>query len=95
MFEIRIVDYDDLPGDLKETEYCCRYSQYSNFFLLYNDDKLIFHQSDKMEPEDVSFHRDLSWIRDLVLQVNKLGKAQGHLDELENKVRKLDGLGVV
>jgi len=34
-------------------------------------------QSDAMEPEDVKFHRDLSWIADALMEAYEVGRRDG------------------
>ena len=70
MFEIKIVNYTDLPNKLKEDYY----DYNDNFLLIYIDGELKEMFCDGMEPEDCRFTRDLSWIKDLLYDTYHLGK---------------------
>ena len=56
------------------------YDDIQTLKVLHNG-KLIFELSDCMEPEDVSFGRDLSDIPDIIEKVYKLGLIDGRLGE--------------
>lgn len=72
MLEVKII-YDP--------EYHCH-----DLVVLHNEKEIRRH-SDGMEPEDVMFYRDLSWIGEAVLEAYELGKK----DMLEKKEKK-DGI---
>lgn len=49
--------------------------EYANYLRVEHDDKTILLKNDAMEPEDVSFSRDLSWVGDIIEKAYALGKA--------------------
>jgi len=82
MLKVKLLDYSELPANVKKN-YSKSYGD-NAFILIYHGDELIFYQSDNMEPEDVSFYNDLSWIPDMIETAYKLGLKDGNsLDYLE------------
>lgn len=81
--EIKIVSYDELPPEIEK----CGLSNngtgkgYSAYLLWYYNGKLQNYESDAMEPEDCSFSRDLSWIREWMLKAYEMGR-QEVLDQI-------------
>ena len=66
MLEVKIV-HDD--------EYYCSY------LVVLHNGKEIRRHSDEMEPEDVMFYRDLSWVGDAILESYELGKKDSKCKE--------------
>lgn len=75
MFKIRILPYRELPDEVKKHTYG---DSYGSYILIYHNDKLIFCKHDVMEPEDVKFSRDLSWVPEIIEKVYKLGLKDGN-----------------
>ena len=48
-------------------------NDWHSYLLVYHNDKLITVESSEMEPEDVSFGRDLKWVPTLLHRVYALG----------------------
>lgn len=65
MIEIKTVSYDELPPgvDKKNLSDNGYGKEYATYMLIYYDGHLESVYSDAMEPEDVRFSRDLSWIQ--------------------------------
>ncbi len=75
MFKVRILPYGELPDEVKSQ--LCGYV-HGEFILIYHKDKLIFWKSDDIEPEDVRFCRDLSWVPEIIDEAYKLGLEDGN-----------------
>ena len=77
MIKVKMVSYEELPIEVKEFEMYLPNNgsgkEYATYLLVYHNDKLIRYESDAMEPEDVQFHRDLSWIEDAIVEAYNLG----------------------
>ena len=51
------------------------YGADSNYLVVTDDDgNVVRKESDRMEPEDAVFYRDLSWIVDAIEQAYELGR---------------------
>ena len=74
-----IVSYEELPQSLKNTHYSSKFNFFKNssFLLVYAEDEIIFHISDKMGAEDVAFKRNLNWIPEILQKVFKAGLSKG------------------
>jgi len=77
--KIEVLGYADLPPYKKE------YYKYledteAGFLHVGYDDGDDEYFCDSMEPEDVSFFRDLSWITDLIRDVYEKGYMDGRDD---------------
>lgn len=77
--EIKIVSYDELPEEIDRdwglsNNGCGK--EYADYLLLYYNGKLLRCESDAMEREDACFYRNLSWIKDAVLEAYELGKSE-------------------
>lgn len=59
MLEIKII-YDD--------------KYYGHDLVVLHNGEEIRRHSDKMEPEDAMFYRDLSWVEEAILEAYELGK---------------------
>ena len=75
MIKIKTVDYEELPEEIKKLHLPNngRGKEMAAYLLIYHDDKLMYCFSDAMEPEDAIFTRDLSWIKDVILDVYNVG----------------------
>ena len=82
MFKVHILPYRELPDDVKsQLSYGDSYGEY---ILIYHKDRLIFWRSNEIEPEDIKFSRDLSWVPEMIEKAYKLGLKDGNsLDYLE------------
>lgn len=70
LLEVKLLDYADLSED-KKKDY--KYQKYATFLqVIFKGEEIAFH-SDEMEPEDVRFYRNLSWVPDLLEKVYQLG----------------------
>jgi hypothetical protein len=75
-----------LPEEVRKTLYdlCLIEGNEEDFELCYqaliveHQGKIVFCQTDNMEPEDASFVRDLSWVSDALQKVYELGKEDGY-----------------
>lgn len=67
---VKICNYDELPSDIKEV----LRPDDNSYLLVYHDDMLVRWECASYEPEDVSFWRDLKWVKDALEEVYQLGK---------------------
>ena len=75
---VEIVYYDDLPEDEKDNQPnngCGK--EGARYLKVEIPGKAPVYYSDAMEPEDVRFTRDLSWIKDALLAAYQAGKEAG------------------
>ena len=77
MLKIECLFFDDLTDDEKENapdngfgKECATYIK-----VIYNDE-VICLESDAMCPEDATFSRDLSWIKDILQKCYEIGKSE-------------------
>ena len=80
MFEARIESCEDLTEEermllLPVDEEDCKYSYGKFLRVLYNGDTILL-ESDNIPQEDVSFVRDLAWVRDALIKCYELGKSE-------------------
>ena len=75
MFKVKILPYSELPDDVKSQ---LSGDLYGEYILIYHKDKLIFWEWDHIEPEDVRFCRDLSWVPEMIEKAYKLGLEDGN-----------------
>lgn len=69
---VRMVSYDELPEEDKECQPNHSYGKECAHYLIIEwENGGIQIESDCMEPEDVRFYRDLSWIKDTLLRQKK------------------------
>lgn len=47
--------------------------EYAAYLIIKHKGKILSVESDAMEPEDVRFYRDLSWVKDMIEQAYELG----------------------
>lgn len=66
-----IADYQLSAEDLAE------HGDGHNLLKVFHNEKLIMTATDGGESEDQSFFRDWSWIKDALLQMYEIGKAEG------------------
>lgn len=81
MLEIDLVSYEDLPLEKQEcvpNNGCGK--EDAEYLRIKYYGKEIAYESNAMEPEDVRFTRDLSWIKDLLIEVYSLGRKDGEQD---------------
>lgn len=79
MIKVKIVDYDELPEEVKKLYLSNngRGKEMATYLLIYHNDKLKYCFSDAMETEDAIFTRDLSWIKDVILDMYNTGICDG------------------
>jgi hypothetical protein len=82
MLTVKIVRFDELPSEDVKNCYRDKYNEegYYNYLLVYYDDVLISHQSDKMAPEDATFRRDLSWIQTAIHDAYVYGRVEAIIE---------------
>lgn len=75
MIDIKIVDYEQLPEEIKKQHLSNNGhgKEMADYILIYHNDKLKYCFSDAMEPEDATFTRGLSWIKDIILEAYNMG----------------------
>jgi hypothetical protein len=78
MLTVEIVQSKDLPEPYKEEFiYCTR-----DCLVVKLDNTIIRVESSEMEPEDVSFYRDLKWVKQAILEAYDIGFSDG-MDTME------------
>jgi hypothetical protein len=79
MLEVKIVGYDELPESTKQgllsNNGCGK--EYASYLIVYHNGAILRVESSAMEPEDVSFYRDLQWVRDAISEAYDLGVLDG------------------
>ena len=50
---------------------------YGKVLVVKHNDEILFEEADTLEPEDVSFNRDLSWVREAILAAYAVGLREG------------------
>ncbi len=77
MLTASIECFDDLSDQEKE---CVPNNgvgkEYASYLRLRHNGHTILLKSNAMEPEDVSFYRDLSWVVDWLIKMYELGKQE-------------------
>lgn len=84
MLKVEMLNSSNLTEEEKEEIYC---DEYDTILKVTHNNKVIALESDGMEPEDVKFYRDLSWVPDLLEECYKLGRIDG-FDEGYNSAGK-------
>lgn len=75
ILEIRVENFSQLSRKEQDnTSNNGSGKEYANYLRVKFNDQTIALKSDAMEPEDVKFSRDLSWIPELLRQVYNLGR---------------------
>lgn len=74
MLEVKILDYEHLPEELKEDADGWGYKR---FVVVTHNGKVLEWHSDGMEPEDCTFGRDLRWVPILIRKAYELGLEDG------------------
>lgn len=73
--EVKIQQYNDLSDDEKA---CASNNgsgkEYASYLRVEYNGGTIVLENDAMEPEDVRFYRDLSWVQVAILAAYELGK---------------------
>jgi len=72
---VEIVDWDGLPEVYKKMVYQHRKDDGNSYMLISHNNEEPEVETDGMEPEDVRFCRDLSWIKPAIEQAYKWGLA--------------------
>lgn len=79
MLEILHIGYDDLTEEEKEDQPDNGGGkEYAGYIRVIHDFKTVAIHSDAMEPEDVTFGRDLAW----VIEAMKDAYTLGHIDKI-------------
>ena len=69
--KVMICSWDELSEEAQERWRKC---EDSNFLIVTdNAGHVLRLETDSMEPEDASFYRDLSWVKDAIEQAYQLG----------------------
>ena len=75
---IEQVSYNDLPTWAKELSIAFPDNGHgrenANYLIVWEDGQFIEMFSDAMEPEDATFSRDLSWVKDAILEAYEAGQ---------------------
>jgi hypothetical protein len=79
--EVIMQDFEDLTEDEQDnTSDNGGGKKYAGYIRVTYEGKTILLESDAMEREDAKFHRDLSWIKDIIQDVYELGKKENKND---------------
>ena len=74
MFDVKIENFEDLTEDeAKDVSNNGCGKEYATYLRVLFNGKTILLKNDAMEPEDVSFGRDLYWIKDALLTAYECG----------------------
>lgn len=77
--QVEIKDYEDFTEE-EQNNWCSSNNgcgkEYADYLVVKYDNEIIFVESNAIEPEDVSFHRDLCSIPDIILKAYELGKGE-------------------
>ena len=80
MIKVKLARYEDLPEDI-EKEFSLpnrrKGKEYAGYLLIYDGMELTRVESDDIQPEDVSFTRDLSWVKEAIEDAYKKGIRDG------------------
>lgn len=71
MLTVNVYNDETIPLKLKE-EY--ELDEITHLLIVEHNNKIIFSMTDNMEPEDVTFYRDLSDIPDIIQKAYELGR---------------------
>mgnify|MGYP006300916177 CR=1 FL=1 len=87
MLKVKLARYSGLPDEVNDMYLPDRRKgkEYAGYLLVYDGYKLIRVESDDIQPEDVSFTRDLNWIKDAIQNAYKKGIRDGKKLERWNK----------
>ncbi len=77
MFEVKVLNKEDLTEEEGEEFFISEY-EYPMFIRVTHDGKVILFKSDRMEPEDATFGRYLSWISGMLEKCYKFGYEDGY-----------------
>ena len=72
-YRVEIVEWEGLPEVYQKMVYQHRKDDCSSYLLIYRNNEEPEVETDGMEPEDVRFCRDLSWIKPALEQAYKYG----------------------
>jgi hypothetical protein len=75
MLKVELQDFDALTDAEKmgaSNNGCGR--EWANYLRVTHNGETLFLENDAMEPEDIRFTRDLSWVRDAILKAYELGR---------------------
>jgi hypothetical protein len=74
VMRVEFLRYDDLPEDVKEDQpNNGSGKEYSSYLMVKFPEQEPRYFSDAMEPEDACFGRDLSWVKDIILEAYEKG----------------------
>ena len=88
MFEVKVLSKDNLSEKEKEDFYIGEWD-YPLFIKVIYDGEVILMESDRMEPEDANFGRDLSWISGMLEKCYEFGMKDGY-DTAELELGEID-----
>ncbi len=80
MFTVTKCNYTELTEAIKNPEFVIDSlpnngygKEFASYLILKHNETVLAVESDAMEPEDATFYRDLSWIKQALELVYKLG----------------------
>jgi hypothetical protein len=79
--KVNVYHASEVPSDIVE-QIGFTYDYYNILVITDSAGEIIFWNSDNMEPEDATFHRDLSWIPEIIEKAYELGRKQGYDEQL-------------
>lgn len=77
---VEIISFEELPSgeeNFVSNNGCGK--EYANYLIVRYNGKIIRLESNAMEPEDVSFYRDLKWVKDAIEEAYELGRNEVNL----------------
>lgn len=76
MYKVEVVSYDELTEEDKGFGLSNNGhgKEFASYLRIIHNGKVINLESDAMEPEDVCFGRDLSWIAEALQEAYELGR---------------------
>lgn len=93
-YKVSIIDFNDLTEDEKEIQpNNGRGKDYAQYLKIEHNGRTIAIESDAMEPEDVTFSRDLYWIKSALEKAYELGKnssSEKNDEKTEQKLKTLE-----
>lgn len=73
-FNVEMKYFDELSESEKEW---VGHDDGARYLVITHNDQVLSIHSDRMEPEDAVFYRDLGWIEDEIMSAYKLGLKDG------------------
>jgi len=76
MFEVKLLKFEDLTES--EQDHVSNNGsgkEYAGYIKVILNGETVLFESDAMEPEDATFSRDLSWVKEIIEKSYEFGKA--------------------